>query len=78
MWLFANGAFSRYSVPGCCAARRAAVKGPASRPFGRPSLTQFGRSAVPIELVSATLFPCPGIAGLVSLTLRVKEARLAN
>ena len=26
--------------PGCCAARRAAVKGPVSRPFGRPSLTR--------------------------------------
>ena len=28
---------------GCCAARRAAVKGPASRPFGRPSLTRARR-----------------------------------
>lgn len=29
--------------PGCCAARRAAVRGPASRPFERPSLTRARR-----------------------------------
>jgi hypothetical protein len=34
------GACPRCAGPGCCAARRAAVKGPASRPFGRPSLTR--------------------------------------
>ena len=31
------------NLTGCCAARRAAVKGPASRPFGRPSLTRARR-----------------------------------
>ena len=33
----------RCAGSGCCAARRAAVRGPASRPFGRPSLTQARR-----------------------------------
>jgi hypothetical protein len=35
------------------------------------------RPAVPAEARGGP-FPCPGIAGLVSFTLRVNEARLAN
>ena len=36
----AKRACPRCAGSGCCAARRAADKGPASRPFGRPSLTR--------------------------------------
>ena len=35
------------------------------------------RPAMPAEPRGGP-FPCPGIAGLVSFTLRVNEARLAN
>ena len=71
-------AYPRCAGPGCCATRRAAVKGPASRPC-RAAIPHgnTARPAVPAESHGGP-FPCPGIAGPDSLTLRLSEARLAN
>ena len=47
-------------------------------PVGRPSLTQHGQAGGAGWIDGSGPFPCPGIAGPVSFTLRVHEARLAN
>ena len=59
--------------PGCCAARRAAVKGPASCPFGRPSLTQ-ARRHPPRSLARRVLPDCG--TGALPVRSPVQRSRL--
>ena len=47
-------------------------------PVGLPSLTQYGQAGGAGWIDGSGPFPCPGIAGPDSFTLRVNEARLAN
>ena len=79
-------------VPGLCGpARVPAARGravalrvePLSKaqrlaPDERPSLTQHGQAGVAGGDVNSGPFPCLGIAGLGSFTLRVNDARLTN
>ena len=47
-------------------------------PDGRPSLTQHGQAGDAGGDDDSGPFPCPGITGLGSFTLRVNDARLTN
>ncbi len=47
-------------------------------PDGLPSLTQHAQAGGAGGDDDSGPFPCPGFVGLVSFTLRVNEARLAN
>ena len=47
-------------------------------PHGLSSLTQHSQAGNAGVNDDSGPFPCPGIAGLGSFTLRVNEARLAN
>ena len=47
-------------------------------PDGLPSLTQHGQAGVAGGIHDSGPFPCPGIAGPDSFTLRANDARLTN